>query len=82
MKIRGKDNRKRGCEGLFIISDDRVNVVSDRIFFVWGNGGDGKYLYTREWVIRAADDLTLKNEFEREPKTGNDCPHYAEVRNL
>ena len=82
MKIRGKANRKRVCAGGFIISDDRVNSGSDRIFFVWENGGDGKYLYTREWVLRAADDLTLKNEFEREPKTGNDCPHYAEVRNL
>ena len=33
-------------------------------------------------MIRAADDLTLKNEFEREPKTGNDCPHDAEMRNV
>ena len=35
-----------------------------------------------EWVMRAADDLTLKNEFEPEPKTGSDCPHDAEARNL
>ena len=27
----------------------------------------------------AADDLTLKNEFEPEPKTGNDCPRNAGV---
>ena len=31
---------------------------------------------------RAADDLELKNEFEPEPKTGNDCPHNAETRNV
>ena len=29
----------------------------------------------------AADYLTLKNEFEPEPKTGNDCPRSAGVRN-
>ena len=27
----------------------------------------------------AADDLTLKNEFEPEPKTGSDCPRNAGV---
>ena len=48
MKGLGKDNRKRGCEGGFIVSDDRVKFMSDRIIFVWGNGRDGKYLYTRE----------------------------------
>ena len=29
----------------------------------------------------AADNLTLKNEFEPEPKTGNDSPRNAGLRN-
>ena len=33
-------------------------------------------------MTRASDDLTLKNEFEPEPKTGNDCPQDAEARTV
>ena len=35
----------------------------------------------KERVFCAADDLTLKNEFEPEPKMGNDCPRDAGVGN-